>query len=251
MALERYFRKRSSSSSSEPVSEAGSSYSLLSQDLDNEPEPSSTTKRLCETATVSHQGSAVTEKMRLYNKNMRYNPTWQTKWTWVVYEDGMLCSVCMKYGKPPPQARGAWVTRPVKNWAKATELLAKHEKGKWYLASVEAQAWSGLAEKHGDVMGQMLAASELERQQNRELIKELIRSLYFLVRHRIPHTTTFEDLQIENGNDHLKTHKEKAPSNATYLSKVTIVDLLKSISHALENELLLQMKASPFFLYHG
>ena len=151
MALERYFRKRSACTSSEPVSETGSSSSYLSQELDvvdNEP------KRLCEEATSSGQCS-VTEKMRAYKKNMRYNPTWQTKWKWLIYdenEDGMLCSVCVKYGKPPPQSRGAWVTRPVKNWAKASELLGKHEKSEWHLASIETQALSELAEQHGDVM---------------------------------------------------------------------------------------------------
>ena len=57
-------------------------------------------------------------------------------------EDGMFCSVCIEHGKPPPQARGALFTRPVKNWVKATKLLAKHEKGEWHLAAIEAQALS-------------------------------------------------------------------------------------------------------------
>ena len=221
--------------------------SMLSQDMNSEP----SSKRLCEAAKDRH--STVTEKMRLYKKNMRYNPSWQKKWNWVVYdknEEGMLCLVCMKHGKPPPQARGAWVTRPVRNWAKATELLAKHDKGEWHLAAVEAQALSELAEQQGDVMDQMLAVSELERQQNCKLLKKIIRSLYFLVRHRIPHTTTFEELielQIENGNEQLKMHKEKVPSNATYLSKITTAELLESISHVLEQTLLEQLKSSTYF----
>ena len=149
-----------------------------------------------------------------------------------------------------PITRSLGNTRPVKNWAKASELFGKHAKSKWHLASTETQALSELAEQHGDVMDRMLAASELERRQNRELMKKLMRSLYFLVRHRIPHTTTFKDLiklQIENGNGQLKMHKDKAPSNVTYLSNITIADLLKSISHVIEHELLMQMQASPFF----
>ena len=72
--------------------------------------------------------------------------------------------------------------RPLKNWGKATDLLAKkHEKGQWHLASIETQALSESAKQHGDVMDQMLAASEVERLQNRELMKKLIRSLYYLV----------------------------------------------------------------------
>ena len=40
------------------------------------------------------------------------------------HKNGMLCSVCKKYGKPPVQARGAWA---INNWPKATYLLKKHE----------------------------------------------------------------------------------------------------------------------------
>ena len=63
---------------------------MLSQDMNSE--PSST--RLCEAAKDGH--STVTEKMRLYKKTMRYNPSWQKKWNWVVYdknEEGMLSRV--------------------------------------------------------------------------------------------------------------------------------------------------------------
>ena len=108
---------------------------------------------------------------------MKYNPSWQTKWKWVIHDknkDGMLCSECRSTANHCPKHAEAQVMRLVKNWAKATELLAKHEKGKWHLASVEAQALSELVEQHGDVMDKMLVASELEREQNRELIKKLI-----------------------------------------------------------------------------
>jgi hypothetical protein len=59
-----------------------------------------------------------------------------------------------------------------------------------------------MAKKQGDIIEQMRSASE-EKRKNRAMIMKLIRSLYFLVKHRIPHTTTFQDLiilQIDNGN---------------------------------------------------
>ncbi len=40
----------------------------------------------------------------------------------------------------------------------------------------------------------IVAATSERKRKNRELIKQLIRSVYFLVRNRIPHTTTFESL---------------------------------------------------------
>ena len=109
--------------------------------------------------------------------------------------------VCKDYGKVPAQARGAWVTRPVNNWPKASVLLAKHSKSDWHLVALERRALSQAVE--ANVLEQMVSASEEERKLNRELLKKHIRSLYFLVKHHIPHTTTFEGLltlQIENGD---------------------------------------------------
>ena len=77
---------------------------------------------------------------------------------------------------------------------KATELLAKHERSDWHRASVEASALAELAKNRGDIIEQMRSANEEEKRKNREMLKKLIQSLYFLVKHRIPHTTTFQDL---------------------------------------------------------
>ena len=51
-----------------------------------------------------------------------------------------------------------------------------------------------------DVVEQFYSVNEEEKRENCELMKKLIQSLYFLVKHHIPHTTTFKDLvtlQIE------------------------------------------------------
>jgi len=85
----------------------------------------------------------VTEKMRQYKSSLKYNPDWKAKWRWIEYDedkDDMFCTFCKKHGKPPAVARGAWTSRPVNNWVKATELLKKHEQSDWHLASVEAIA---------------------------------------------------------------------------------------------------------------
>ena len=85
-----------------------------------------------------------------------------------------------------------------------------------------------------------MSVSEAEKVQNWELIKKLVRSLYFIVKHHIPHTTMFEDLitlQIENGDIKLKNHWENCPRNATYESYATVVDLLASISNILESNI--------------
>ena len=161
-------------------------------------------------------------------------------------QNGMVCTICMVYGKPPVQARGAWVKRPINNWVKAKSLLLQHEKSEWHIAAVERKVMSQSTEEHGNVMEQLAAAQK----QNRDVIKNPIRSLYFLVKHHIPHSTTFESLitlQIENGNVILKSHREKCPHNATYESYTTIVKLLSSISNILEKRIISSLSASPYF----
>ena len=45
----------------------------------------------------------------------------------------------------------------------------------------------------------------------------------------------------------MKIHRQKSPSNVTYLSKATTAEVLKSISHNLEQRLLTHLKASQCF----
>ena len=98
----------------------------------------------------------------------------------------MVYSVCKKYGKPPVQARGASVQHPVANWVKATELLNKHEKSEWHQVAFEKHTLAGAAAKHGDILQRMAGVSEEDKRRNLVLVKKLVRSLYFLVKHRMP-----------------------------------------------------------------
>jgi len=166
------------------------------------------------------------------------------------YSGGMVCTVCKSYGKAPVQAKGAWVTRPVSNWVKGTALLAKHDKSDWHKAAMEKQSLSLVTCKSGDVVEQLLSASAEQKRQNRDLMKKLVRSLYFLVKHHIPHSTVFEGLitlQIENGDMKLKYHREHCPRNATYESYATVIDLLASISKILESNLVSSFNTSAYF----
>ena len=81
-------------------------------------------------------------------------------------------------------------------------------------------------------------------------MKKLVRSLYFLVKHRMPHTTTFTDLitlQIDNGDEHLRVHKNECAGNASYMSKLSTAEFLNSISHFIDQSVLSRMKKSQFY----
>ena len=103
-------------------------------------------------ATTLSTGSI---RMQTYKANLTYKETWKKQHPWMDYDSslkGVVCTVCKTYGKVPVQARGAWVTRPVDNWVKATTLLKNHEKPEWYLAAVEKRVPNQSAQKHGDVV---------------------------------------------------------------------------------------------------
>ena len=73
---------------------------------------------------VAAMSSAGSIKMRAYKSKLTYTASWKKIYPWMKYDShlrGMVCTVCKDYGKVPVQARGAWVTRAVDNWVKATE----------------------------------------------------------------------------------------------------------------------------------
>lgn len=144
---------------------------------------------------------------------------------------GMISTVCTQFGKVPRQPTGTWVTRPIDNWTMATTLLKQHHQSDWHQLAVEKKALFESSRKQGDILEQLISASAEERKQNREFVKTLVQSLYFLDKHHIPHATTFESLvtmQIENGDIKLKQHQERCARNATYESYATVVELLTS-----------------------
>ena len=77
-----------------------------------------------------------------------------------------------------------------------------------------------------------------------------MKSIYFLAKNRIPHTTTFEGLvklQIANGDEILRHHVEQGPSNAQY-TKFSSQSLLVAIDSWIDStNLVISLQASQFF----
>ena len=141
------------------------------------------------------------------------------------------------------------MSRPINNWVKATELLAKHLKWDRHLVSVDAQVLADSAKKSSDVVERMVVSPEMDRKRNCKLVKKLARKLYFLIKHCMPHKTSFEHLihlQIDNGIEQLEEHLRAAPSNVMYLSMITTTELLSGFSHCNEASLLAQLNSSEF-----
>ena len=168
--------------------------------------------------------------------------------------DGMFCRLCQAHGKPPPTARGAWTSRGVTDWNHATELLKLRSNAKWHKESAVAARMAEQSASVGSVVDLCTTASakqlEEERQKNRSILLKLLRSIYFLAKNRIPHTTTFEGLvklQIANGDEILRHHVEQGPSNAQYTSKFSSQSLLVAIDSWIDSNLVISLQVSQFF----
>ena len=145
----------------------------------------------------------------------------------------MFFSLCKKWGRPPPSAKGGWTTRGIVDWNHATELLKQHSGSKWHHdSSITARMAKHVDQQNGIEMQCAGAAEQAEEQKkkNCEIILKMMRAIHFLAKNRIPHLTTYKELielQVLNGDKLLKKHLNERPSNAQYISRFSARVLMK------------------------
>ena len=96
------------------------------------------------------------------------------------------------------------------------------------------------------------AAKQAEEQKktSREIILKLTRSIYFLAKNRIPHSTTYKELielQVLNGDELLEKHLSEGPSNAQYTSRFSARMLIEAIDIWIERKPMCSLQESPYF----
>ena len=166
----------------------------------------------------------------------------------------MFCKVCQERGIPPAGSRGGWKTRGITDWNHATELLQQHAGSQWHrdaavtaVMAHQSTSWQNVLELQCSSATQQAAE---RRERNRDVVRKLLRSIYFLAKHRIAHTTVYPhlvDLQVANGDTLLEQHIKCSPLNAQYTSKFNATMLIEAIDTWLERKLLTSLKSSPFF----
>ena len=179
------------------------------------------------------------------------------KHVWVICElpsDGKFCSTCQKCGSPPAGSRSAWTIRGLTDWNHATELLKQHASSQWHrevvaTAAMAHQAEIGLSVLELQCSGAAQESTEL-RQRNQDALLKFLRSTYFLVKNRIPHTTIYPhliELQVANGDKVLQKHINQGSSNAQYTSSFSLRIFVEAIDTRLERKLLQSLKSSLLF----
>ncbi|KAI6649994.1 52 kDa repressor of the inhibitor of the protein kinase-like [Oopsacas minuta] len=176
---------------------------------------------------------------------------------WVICEDprkGMFCTICQKWGNPSAGSRGAWTSRGVTDWSHATELLRAHGESRCHRDAAVTAGMSKQVECVKSVLELQCSAAAKEAacraERNRSIVLKLMRSIYFLAKNKIPHTTVYPNLialQVANGDALLEEHLTHGASNAQYTSKFSAVMLLDALDTWLERKQIQSLRSSPCF----
>ena len=119
--------------------------------------------------------------------------------------------------------------------------MKTHAKSDIHIQSCEAEVAAARALQEGSIVQQLQQIGDQENLKNRMAIKVLIHYTHFLARRHIPHTTNFDelaDLIIYCGAEDLKRLLERAGKNATYTSKIAVVEFVEAVGLWAEESLL-------------
>ena len=115
-----------------------------------------------------------------------------------------------------------------------------------HLLSCQLDVEADRARKEGSIISQLQNVGEQQRLQNRKAIRALIRCIHFLAHQHIAHTTNFDklvELVVSCGGETLPTFLDRAGGNATYTTKMAVVEFVNALGTWVEESL---VKLAPF-----
>ena len=119
-----------------------------------------------------------------------------------------------------------------------------------HLQSCQLGVEADRARKEGPIISQLQNVGEQKRLQIRKAIKALILCTHFLAHQHIAHTTNFDklvELVTSCGGETPQTFRERAGGNATYTSKMAVVEFVNALETWVEESLLKWLHKAPFF----
>ena len=184
--------------------------------------------------------------------NRKFSKKWEKEFSWLEYDvdvDGAFCQVCKAaYDDSTVQhTGGVWVSQPFRNWKKPTEKMKAHEKSTLHCEAVEAVL---LTSEQGSIVQKLHRVSTTETERNRAGMKSLIRCTHFLVCHHIAHSSNFThlvDLVVSCGAKELEQFLGSRPKNASYTSRLAVVDFIEALGTWIEESTLNRLRKTTFF----
>lgn len=179
-------------------------------------------------------------------RKFKYQKQWEDKYEWLYFDrtrGGAFCKLCEKHLKNDVEVfqktSGVFISVPFTNFRKATGStgkLEKHSKSDKHCKSVFMEN-ERLQNLNAPIHTQIIQYSEDERDKNRQALSSLIRSVYFLAKEEIPHTTKYEPLVqriLMRENETLRDWVKSQSERSTYISKSTASEILSSIGTILD-----------------
>ena len=118
----------------------------------------------------------------------------------------------------------------------ASELIKQHESSRWHKDSVITARMAQQCEQQSVAEMYTSAATQeaaKRKEKNSDILLKLLRSIYFLVKNRIPHSTTYSELvqlEVMNGDKLLQQHITEGTLNARYTSRFSATVLIRHMA---------------------
>ena len=128
--------------------------------------------------------------------------------------------------------------------------MKAHAKSEVHILSCEAEKAAARALQEGSIIQQLQVIGEQEKMKNRMAIKALIRCTHFLARRHIPHMSNFDqlvDLTVSCGAEELRKFLERTGKNASYTSKIAVVEYIDAVGLWAEEYLLKRLHQASCF----
>ena len=128
--------------------------------------------------------------------------------------------------------------------------MKAHAKSEVHILSCEAEKAAARALQEGSIIQQLQQIGEQEKIKNRMAIKALIRYTHFLARRHILHTTNFDqpvDFIVSFGAEDLRKFLERTGKNASYTSKIAVVEFIEAVGLCTEESLLKHLHQASCF----
>ncbi|KAL4119988.1 hypothetical protein QTP88_012738 [Uroleucon formosanum] len=174
-----------------------------------------------------------------------YNKKWENDFPWLYFDvqrNGAFCKLCEKHAVNDSvllkSTGGVFIKTPFNNFKKALGKdgkLNKHNDSASHIRSIEQERLTLVFSKN-PVYCQILNQSSEECKINRKHFSLLFRSIYFLAKEEIAHTTKYEPLikrLIMKSSESFENWIVTNSDRSTYISKATASELLCCASEIL------------------
>ena len=189
-------------------------------------------------------------KIRRVDKHSTsFDSSWLKRWGWLrpVYGSshtvvGLLCHLCQKHKTSARNGSTKWCSEPCMYMR--VDSIHRHAKSQQHARSV---AKEHALLQSGDIGCILSSETRKQISRNREAVVGALRSLYFLLKHSLPHTTHFGpflEFCILQGCEYLSNLH--SAGNAHYRSERVIQEFLNELGVHAFSTLLSGLQESPY-----